>query len=316
MVTDSPPTPRLQHRVPPASMPISALLSDAFAVLAPVFVVAALGYGWTRGKLPYDSAFITTFAINVSSPCLVFSALTRLHLSADVMGEMALAATLCMALTALASVPVLLASGLSLRVYVPAMAFPNAGNLGLPVCLFAFGENGLSLAVLFYAVMSVGQFTLGPALAAGRFDLGQMARTPTIYAVAAAVAIQLSGLPLPVWIGNTTTLLGNCAVPLMLFSLGVALSKLRLSGAVRALSMSAFRLAVGFAMGLLVAWAMGLTGAARGVVLVQSSMPVAVFNYLWALRYGNAPEDVAGMVLGSTAMAFVGLPALLMFVMQ
>lgn len=143
-----------------------------------------------------------------------------------------------------------------------------------------------------------------------------MARTPTIYAVAAAVAIQLSGLPLPVWIGNTTTLLGNCAVPLMLFSLGVALSKLRLSGAVRALSMSAFRLAVGFAMGLLVAWAMGLTGAARGVVLVQSSMPVAVFNYLWALRYGNAPEDVAGMVLGSTAMAFVGLPALLMFVMQ
>lgn len=302
--------------LPSGCMPTLALLSDAFAVLAPVFVVAALGYGWTRARLPYDSAFITAFAVNVSSPCLVFSALTRLRLSPDAMAEMAAAAAACMALTALASVPVLLAARLPLRVYVPAMAFPNAGNLGLPLCLFAFGEAGLGLAVLFYAVMSVGQFTLGPALAAGRFDLGQMVRTPTIYAVALAVAIQLTGLPLPAWIGNTTTLLGNCAVPLMLFSLGVALSNLQLSGAVRALSMSAFRLSAGFAMGLLVAWAMGLTGATRGVVLVQSSMPVAVFNYLWALRYGNSPEDVAGMVLGSTAMAFLALPALLMVVMQ
>ncbi|PWC34084.1 AEC family transporter [Azospirillum sp. TSO35-2] len=296
-------------------MPALALLSDAFAVLAPVFLVAAIGYGWNRADLPYDSAFITTFAVNVSSPCLVFSALTRLHLPAGVMAEMAVAATLCMGVTALLSVPLLLATRLSLRVYLPAMAFPNAGNLGLPVCLFAFGESGLSLAVLFYAVMSVGQFTLGPAMAAGRFDLGVIARTPTIYAVAVAVAIQLTGAALPNWIGNTATLLGNCAVPLMLLSLGVALSKLRLSGAVRALSMSAFRLAGGFAVGLLVIWAMGLTGPIRGVVLVQSSMPVAVFNYLWALRYGNAPEDVAGMVLGSTAMAFVALPALLMVVM-
>ncbi|MBP2299178.1 AEC family transporter [Azospirillum picis] len=297
-------------------MPTLTLLSNAFTVLAPVFVVAAIGYGWHRARLPYDSAFITTFAINVSSPCLVFSALTRLHLSADVMAEMTVAAAACMGLTALLSVPVLLASGLPLRVYVPAMAFPNAGNLGLPVCLFAFGETGLSLAVLFYAVMAVCQFTLGPALAAGRFDLKQMLRTPTIYAVALAVAIQLYQAPLPVWIADTTTLLGNCAVPLMLLSLGVALARLRLSGALRALSMSAFRLVAGFAIGLLVAWAMGLSGPARGVVLVQSSMPVAVFNYLWALRYDNSPEDVAGMVLGSTAMAFVGLPALMMLVMQ
>lgn len=291
------------------------LLSDAFAVIAPVFLVAAIGYGWTRAKLPYDSAFITTFAINVSSPCLVFSALTRLHLDGSVMAEMAVAATACMGLAGLLAVPVMLAAKLPVRVYLPAMAFPNAGNLGLPVCLFAFGETGLSLGVLFFAVMSVSQFTLGPALAAGRFDLRQVLGTPSIHAVWLAVVIQLTGFALPQWVANTTTLLGNCAVPLMLLALGVALSKLKLSGAVRALAMSALRLGLGFAVGLLVVWAMGLTGTMRGVVLVQSSMPVAVFNYLWALRYDNRPEDVAGMVLGSTAMAFVGLPALLMMVM-
>jgi len=292
------------------------LLSNAFSVIAPVFLVAAIGYGWNRAKLPYDSAFITTFAINVSSPCLVFSALTRLHLSGSVMGEMALAATACIVLAGLLSIPFMLAARLPVSVYLPSMAFPNAGNLGLPVCLFAFGEEGLSLGVLFFAVMSVSQFTLGPALASGRFDPGQMIRTPSIHAVWLAVLCQLTGFAPPQWAANTTTLLGNCAVPLMLLALGVALSKLQLSGALRALSMSALRLVLGFGVGLLVCWAMGLTGVTRGVVLLQSSMPVAVFNYLWALRYDNRAEDVAGMVLGSTAMAFIALPALLMLVMR
>jgi malate permease and related proteins len=292
-----------------------AVLADAFGVIAPVLVVAAIGFGWRRAKLPYDSAFITTFAINVSSPCLVFSSLTRLHMSGAVMGDMALAAMACMGLAGLASVPILLAARLPLRVYLPAMSFPNAGNLGLPVCLFAFGEEGLSLAVLFFAMMSVSQFTLGPALAAGRFSLAQALRTPVIYAVGLAIMLQTIQVTPPVWVSNTTTLLGNCAVPLMLLSLGVALSGLRLTGALRALSMSALRLGLGFAIGWLVVSAMGLTGTMRGVVLVQSSMPVAVFNYLWALRYDNAPEEVAGMVLGSTLMAFLGLPVLLALVM-
>ncbi len=299
----------------PLSISSLAVLADAFGVIAPVLIVAAIGFGWRRAQLPYDSAFITTFAINVSSPCLVFSALTRLHISGAVMGDMALAATVCMGLSGLLSIPILLATKLPLRVYLPAMSFPNAGNLGLPVCLFAFGDEGLSLAVLFFAVMSVSQFTLGPALAAGRFSFGQMIRTPVIYAVALAVTMQITGVTAPQWVTNCTTLLGNCAVPLMLLSLGVALSSLRLTGALRALSMSALRLGLGFAIGWMVVSVMGLTGTMRGVVLVQSSMPVAVFNYLWALRYNNAPEEVAALVLGSTLMAFLGLPLLLAVVM-
>ena len=95
--------------------------------------------------------------------------------------------------------------------------------------------------------------------------------------------------------------MGNCAVPLMLLSLGVALSRLRVAGIGRALAMSALRLGLGFAVGLAVATAMGLEGTLRGVVMLESAMPVAVFNYLWAVRYNTAPEVVAGMVLASTA---------------
>lgn len=292
-------------------MDVAASLSIVVAVMAPVLIISGLGFAWNRAKLPYDSAFITTFAINVASPCLVFSSLTRLTLGGDELLTMTVASIACITLAGLGAIPLLLALRLPLRTYLPALSFPNAGNLGLPLCLFAFGETGLGLGVLFFAVFSVAQFTLGPVLASGQFDLGRLVRTPVFYAVAAALTVMLTGMRPPQWLTNTTTLLGNCAVPIMLLSLGVALASLRMKSLLRAGGLSAVRLLLGLGAGLAVAEAMGLTGTMRGVTVLQSAMPVAVFNYLWALRYDNAPDEVAGMVLGSTALAFLGLPLLL-----
>lgn len=292
-----------------------ALLSDIVAVMAPVFLIAALGYGWARAKLPYSGPFITTFMINVATPCLVFATLLRLHFEVQELVQIAGASLVCLTLAAAVAFTILRLSGQRLRIYLPALIFPNAGNMGMPLCLFAFGEEGLGLAVVFFAVLAVAQFTLGPAIAAGRLDLQQMARTPLVYAVGLALLLQLLGLELPRWAANTTRLLGDCAVPLMLLSLGVALASLRIAGLGRAAVMSVLRLAIGFAVGLTVATAFGLEGTIRGVVILESAMPVAVFNYLWAVRYDTAPEEVAGMVLGSTLLSFATLPLLLWAVM-
>lgn len=297
-------------------MSVFAALPGIFNVVAPVFVVAAVGFAWIRAKLPYDSAFITTFSVNVATPCLVFSALVKARPGGEALLAMTTAAVATMGLAGLAGWLILRTAGVrGVRSYVSALTFPNAGNLGLPVCLFAFGEEGLSLAILYFAAMAIGQFTIGPALAAGRLDWRMVLRTPVIYAVAAALAAVRLDISMPVWIGNTTQLLGGCSVPLMLFSLGVALARLRPASAGRAAALSALRLMLGVAAGFGVSAALGLDGAMRGVVVLQSSMPVAVFNYLWALRYNNAAEEVAGMVLFSTAMAFAGLPLLLLAVM-
>ncbi|GEO40587.1 hypothetical protein GGE65_003578 [Skermanella aerolata] len=296
-------------------MDLVALFSSMTAVIAPVFLVAALGFCWTRANLPYDSAFITTFAVNVSTPCLVFSSLTHTPLSGDQLGIMAAASIACIVLPGLVAYPFLRLARIPWRVYLPALSFPNAGNLGLPICLFAYGQEGLSLGVMFFAAMAIGQFTFGPAIAAGKFSFRQLVRTPVLYSVAVSLLILLTQVKVPLWISNTTSLLGNCAVPLMLFSLGVALARLRFGGTARAILMSAFRLILGIAAGYGVSWAMGLEGAMRGVTILQSAMPVAVFNYLWALRYDNSPEEVAAMVLGSTVLAFLVLPILLLNVM-
>ena len=57
---------------------------------------------------------------------------------------------------------------LPLPSFLPALTLGNTGNLGLPLCLFAFGEQGLGLAVAVYVTNSVLQFTFVPLLQATR----------------------------------------------------------------------------------------------------------------------------------------------------
>lgn len=284
---------------------------DILAVVGPVFVTAGLGFLWKRGRQPYDSAFIRVFVVNVATPCLVFSSLSKVDLAGDRIGPMALAALATVALTAVVAAGALVVLRQSMRSFLPALSLPNSGNLGIPVCLFAFGDAGLTYAVVFSALMALTQFTLAPIIAAGRFDGRALLRTPLIYALAAALVVAALGLPLPAVIGNTAGLLGACAVPLMLFSLGATLAGFRPVGSGTMLALSALRVGLGFAVGLVVAYAMGLTGTMRGVLILQSTMPVAVFSYLWAEAYGNQPDKVAGIVLGSTVLVFAVLPLLL-----
>jgi len=185
----------------------------------------------------------------------------------------------------------------------------------VPLSLFAFGKEGLALALVIFMVMAVVQFSLGPAIVGGGNPLKSLVRTPVVYAALASVLLLYTGFSLPLWAQNTVDLLGDVSIPLMLLSLGVSLAQLRVTGMRRALLLSLLRLGVGVAAGFAVAWLFDLKGAARGVAIIQLSMPSAVFNYMLALRYQREPNAVAGVVIVSTLLSFVLLPLLLWLVL-
>ena len=83
----------------------------------------------------------------------------------------------------------------------------------------------------------------------------------------------------------------------------------------RGIGLGLFRLAIGFAIGFGVAEFFALEGMVRAIVILQSSMPVAVSNYLFAVIYKREPEEVASMVLISAAMSVVTLPLLLLYLL-
>jgi predicted permease len=288
-----------------------SLFADLTAILAPVFVTAGIGFAWIKSGRDLDTNQFTPIIVYVGSPCLVFSTLMGTGVALDDLGRIALVSALAHLGALILGLAVLTAMGWPRRAFLPSMMLPNTGNMGLPLCLFAFGAEGLALGIAYFTVSSLLQFTAGISIAAGGTTLKRALATPHLYAVGLAVLLLATETALPRWIANTTDLVGQFTIPLMLLFLGVSLARLTVQGFGRALTLSVLRIGGGLAVGLALVWAFGLTGVAAGVVLIQSSMPVAVFNYLFAQYYGNSPAEVAGLVVVSTTLSFATLPILL-----
>jgi hypothetical protein len=280
-------------------------------IIAPLFIIAGIGFWWGRTGRPFDANMIGQIVTNFGVPSLIFATLTKLTISLESFGAMVGGFALVLVIVTVLSLGALLLLRRSIRTFLPSLIFPNNGNMGLPLCLFAFGETGVALGICAFVVMTVVNFTVGPALASGEFSLRAVARNVHIYAVLVSLAFMLTRTPPPDWLMNTTTTLGDMSIPLMLFALGVSLSSLRAQNMGVSAALALVRLIGGFAVGWAVATAMGLTGAERGVLILQSAMPTAVINYLFAARYNNAPGEVAGVIVISTALSFLTLPLLL-----
>jgi predicted permease len=284
------------------------MFSQLFSIIAPVIICAAIGFFWQRRGGAFDTRMVAGLVTNVGTPCLIVGTLGRLSIDFSVFWQLAGLALVAMACFFAIASTVIRLTGQSFQTFAPALAFANTGNLGLPLCLFAFGDVGLALAIAWFAVNSVAQFTLGMFISAGHFSFRQLVRTPVIYAVAVAIAFAGTGTAIPKWLLNTVQVLGGFAIPLMLIALGVSLANLRVGDVRRSIAFAVLRIVMGFVVGVAIAEIAGLHGPARGVVIIEASMPAAVFNYLWAQYYQRDPPAVAGVVVASTQLAFVALP--------
>ena len=291
------------------------MIGELFAVMAPVLIGAGIGVGWSRWGPTYQTSFVTTLVVNVGTPCLVFATLTKLTIDVETFGEIAVAAALALLCFAVIGTIVLRLARLDRRSYLPSIMFGNVGNLGLPLALFAFGEAGLALAIAFFTVTAVANFTVGSWLSSGRLSVRELATSPLNYAVALSIVFMFSALQTPGWLANTVGLIGNLTIPLMLITLGVSLAGLRVAGLWRAFLLSLLRIGMGFAVGYGLAELLGFTGAERGVLILQCAMPVAVFNYLFAQRDNRQPAEAAGLVLVSTIISLATLPLLVLVIL-
>ena len=292
------------------------MLSELLAILAPIVISTGAGFVWGKSGADFPSDFISRIVMNIGTPCLIIGAMAKVELDPGVVGQVALATALVMTAMGLLGWLLLRMMKLEVATYLPPLIFPNNGNMGLPLCLFAYGQAGLALALGSFMVMMVATFTVGLVLVTRSegglwLRMTAIARQPVIYAMAVAVLLLVTDTALPRWLGNTLDLLGGIAIPLMTIALGVSLATLKISSWQRSLFFSLVRIGGGLMLGFVVCELMGLTGVSRNVVLLQSAMPIAVFNYLLALCYNRQPDEVAAMVVMSTLVAFIGLPFLL-----
>ena len=287
-----------------------------FNVIAPILFIAAVGYGWSLLRLPYDARFVSRIVMDVAAPCLILATMIKADIKTDEIMLMTWITLAGLALYFIINGIVIWLTGVPWRSYLVSLTFANTGNMGVPVALFAFGEHALALALVLFMVTSMVHFTVAVAIIGGQHPLHTLVRTPVFYASVLAFYFVFTHNTLPEPLFNTIYMLGNMAIPLMIFSLGVSLQSLKSASFTRSVIFGAARLVIGFCVGLALCTLFDLKGVVRGVVMIQSCMPSAVFNYLLALNYNREKEEVAGVVVSSTLMAFLLLPVLLWFLFE
>lgn len=287
------------------------MFAELFAVMAPVIAGAGLGFGWVRLGHDYPVAFVTRLVFNIGTPALVLASLAGAEIDADSFGRTMLATALV--LTAMGAATLVSARLLrrDWRVLLAPMMYPNTGNMGLPVVLYAFGEAGFAFGITVMVTVSLFQFTLGTMMTSRGNPLKSLAKTPTVYAILIALALLLTDTDLPPWIANSVDLISGFTVPLMLITLGVSLAHIQVRNLRSGLGFCLLRLPL--AAGL--AWGIGallnLPPMAHAILVLQMSMPVAVFNYLFAQKSQREPAYVASLVFCSTLLSLIYLPVLL-----
>lgn len=301
--------------MPADSGPLLRIVSIVF----PIFAVIAIGwlyarYRRTRGGI--DMAFANELNMDVFVPALVISAMVSKSFDLASYQWLALGAVLVMLGSGV------LAWGLAIllreeaKTFVPPVMFVNAGNMGLPLMVLAFGEDALPAAVVLFFVENTLHYTFGTWLLDHRARLWNLWRNPVI--AASLVGIGLSAAKVELWhpLYLAIKLLGEIAVPLLLFSLGVRLAVSSLSdlrvGVIGAIATPL----IGMALAALLVPVLGLSGRDADMLLIFGALPPAVLNYVFAERYGQEPAKVASMVMIGNLGALLFIPIALVLTLK
>lgn len=290
-----------------------ALLLQVMQIVAPVFILAAIGVGWVALKWEYNVAFVTRLAMTLSVPCLIFTALMRSEIDPQALRDTALAALVAYLAVAAIAYGLLRIGKFPTRTYLAPLTFGNTGNLGLPLALFAFGPQGLDFAVVVFAVMAILSFTVGVWIVSGGGSPVAAVKEPMVWATILGGMFLVNGWSLPVWATNTLDLTGQMAIPVMLITLGVAVARLHPGAFGKAVFMSLAKVVLCTIVAVVVGLQFNLPPVALGVLVLQIATPVAVTSYMLAEKYKADSDAVAGLVMASTLMSVAAIPITLAF---
>ena len=289
-----------------------------FEVIFPVFFVVGIGYYLGKKNPKIDTSFITNFGANIGSPAIVFYSVVTTGLSLEVFKSYFIYYLLAIICFSIIGVIFLSLMKKDVIMELPPFILPNTGNMGLPICLFAYGSQGLGVAGAISSLIILFHFTLGVFLASRKFNFDIIIKSPSFYAIIISVLFLYFDIEAPNFIINTTMLLTYATIFLILMSLGIALTRLKVFSFYKALISSIARVIIGPLIGFLIIQFFNLSGYAAGVLLIQCSMPSAVLNYLVGSMYSpkKVVDNIASMIVVSTVLSFVTIPIIVFIALK
>src|SRR6056300_951700 len=286
-------------------------------VIAPVFFVIGIGYYLGKKNPEINIDFITTFAGNVGTPAMIFYTITTTGVSLSVFTEYFIYALIIIGGFSLVGIIFLLLLKKDFISELPPLILPNTGNMGIPICLFAYGIHGLGIASAIASVIILLHFTLGVFLAKKNFSFDILIKSPPVYAIIISVIFLFFEINTPLFLENTTFLLTYATIFLVLMSLGIDLTRFKFSFK-ESIILSLNRVIIGPIIALIIIFCFNLSGFAAGVLLIQSAMPSAILNYLIGSMYSpkKVVDSIASTIVTSTLLSFITIPIVVFFALK
>ena len=289
-----------------------------FEVLFPVFFIVGIGYLLGRQKSDIDTTFITNYSANFGAPALFIFAITSSGVTYSVFSEYFIYSIIALSCFAITGIIFLFFMKKDISRELPPFFLPNTGNMGIPICLFAYGSLGMGVAAAISSLVVLLHFTVNIFLASKKFDIKILLKSPSTYAVIVAVTFLYFDFLMPKFVLNTVMLLGYTMIVLILMSLGISLTQLKVFSLKNSLISSIGRVIIGPIIGFLIIKVFNLSGFGAGVMLIQSSMPSAILTYLIASMYSpkEIVDNISSMIVVSTLMSLITVPIIVFIALK
>ena len=287
-------------------------------VIGPVFFLIGVGFYLGKKNPTYETKFIASFAAKFGSPAIAFYAITSTGISFNLFINYFYYTILAVIGFSIIGLIILVIQKRDYISELPPLILPNCGNMGLPICLFAYGKLGLGIASAISAVIIISHFTLGIFLASKKFSFKVLLESTPVYAVLIAVSFLYYNIQPPKFIENTAFLLAYSTIALILMSLGIALTKLKVFTLKNAIISTFARLFLGPLIALGLIYFFDLKGIPAGVLFIQCSMPSAILTYLVGSQHSSKKvvNSIASTIVVSTVVSFLTVPIIVFIALK
>ena len=290
------------------------MIIQIFSIIFPVVAIVLVGYFYASKYQPnMDTA--NNINMNIFLPALMFSVLSKESFQIQNYQMLALSGVLVVLGSGVIAWIVAKALNINIKTFVPPMMFNNTGNVGLPIAVLAFGEIALGAAVVLFAIEMLLHFTLGAYILSKNTNFISIFKSPILIATLLGLFVNLVDLQFWLPMTQMLDLLGDAAIPLLLFTLGTRLIGINYSDWKLGALGSILCPLSGLIVMLLIIQFVELEHLHYQQLILFAVLPPAVLNHMMAEKYNQQPETVASIVMIGNIASLIVLPMALYYVL-
>ena len=206
-------------------------------------------------------------------------------------------------------------------VMVLAATYGNVTYLGLPVITEVLGAQRAYVAILYDLLAHTPLLLTVGAFISARYGSGKtlsisaslkrVAALPPLWGVVAGIAVNAGGVAVPQVLLDTSVVMGKAVIPIMTFTVGLALDFRDMKRLLIAVPALAIKLLLAPFLAWWVGSRLGLSDDVLKAVTIEGAMPVMVLSLVIADELELDVPLAAACIAFSTAALFITMPLMM-----